>query len=966
MPDVSDNTVRRRPTPDWGSEDDRRCSKSSIPPALMKHPWSKDVRRALKDRFRMSGFRHNQLEAINATLAGHDAFVLMPTGGGKSLCYQLPAVVNTGKTRGITIVISPLLSLMQDQLDHLGALNIVAGQLTGGMDTDARNTVLGSFDADRPENWLQLLYVTPEMVSMSQAFNNGLLKLHRKKKLARIVIDEAHCVSQWGHDFRPDYKTLGAIRCKFPGVPVMALTATATENVIVDVKHNLGMDRCQVFSQSFNRPNLYYEVRRKEPNLIDRIAELIRSEYDGLTGIVYTLSRKSSESIAKKLRDHGIEAHHYHAAMEPSEKVRVQKEWQQGRIKVVVATIAFGMGIDKPDVRFVIHQQIPKSLEGYYQETGRAGRDGKPSSCYLYFSYGDIATLKKMIKDGDGSHQQKERQLNMLARVVSYGETQHACRRVEILRYFGEKFDQALCNDGCDNCKTGRINGNYEVQDFSEYAVAVLETIQQMGALTLMQCVDALTGKKAKEYCTLPHFGMARGMKVHEVQRIIVTLAAEGALDEDHRMNEKAGIAISYYVLSHAADDFLSGRRKLELIMQAQAGPAAPAPRATARPPPPSTNVSSPVRGMAKKRKTRNIPSAIADADDEESDEEPTGPLHANGYADDGFVVGDDEEGSDDGFAPVKPHHILPRRRQRTLDELGPQISRDARMDGASIDEIHQDIVPVFVEVAKQREEELRNRTGQRRNLFTEQQYREMAIKWTTTLDKMRCIPGIDKANVDKYGPRFITLVEQYRTQYREMMGAAPAAAESGRTVSGNHELIDLISSDEGADGDDTYGMRDDDNNSDGDGNHGHDVGTGEMEDEDDFEGENLESSKYFGEPVSDAEQARIRQFQAQLGRLNSRAQTAASSSKRRGGGSGSRGARKPFRGRGSTGGRGGSRARSSTGGGAPAGGVSKRRASGGPGKAAAAPGGTRGRGSANRGAKRSGGSGSGIGLMPI
>ena len=539
--------------------------KASINKELMKHPWSLDVRRALKDRFRMTSFRHNQLEAINATLAGKDAFVLMPTGGGKSLCYQLPAVVNSGKTRGVTLVISPLLSLMNDQVAHMKHLNILATAFNGTISGEVRNHILGIFHEVNPEHFIQLLYITPEMVINSSSFRKGVESLHRKKKLARIVIDEAHCVSHWGHDFRPDYKALGGFRRAFPDVPVMALTATATKNVMADIKHNLDMGHCEIFSQSFNRPNLYYEVRPKQARFIQGMGELITSKHDGQSGIVYTLSRKSAEGTAHTLQTkHNINARYYHAQMDPELKIEVQEGWQRGEIHVVVATIAFGMGIDKPDVRFVIHQNMPKSLEGYYQETGRAGRDGQPSDCYLYFSYSDIPALRRMINDDrDKLDDEKERQHAMVNRMAAYCESTHTCRRVQVLQYFGEKFDAAKCNDMCDNCIKGQTNGAAVLKDFTECAVALLSAVTALREVTLGKLVEIVTASKnVGKHAEIPGFAVCKGMKNHEVQRVVMALHDEGALVDTQKMCQSNGIPITNYAVKSTPSLAIFSRKR--------------------------------------------------------------------------------------------------------------------------------------------------------------------------------------------------------------------------------------------------------------------------------------------------------------------------------------------------------------------------------------------------------------------
>ncbi|KAH7163091.1 hypothetical protein B0J13DRAFT_537798 [Dactylonectria estremocensis] len=756
-----------------------------IPPELMRHPWSPEVQRMLKDRFRMRGFRHNQLEAINATLGGEDAFVLMPTGGGKSLCYQLPAVIKTGKTRGVTIVVSPLISLMQDQVDHMKALGIQAVAFNGECSAEYKRQVMSAFNERSPEHFVELLYVTPEMVSKNIAFNNGMQTLYRKGKLARLVIDEAHCVSQWGHDFRPDYKTLGQVRLRYPEVPVMALTATATQNVIVDIRHNLGMPNCKTFSQSFNRPNLYYEVLPKGSNssATESIADLIRSKYSALSGIVYTISRKQAEDVAEKLTNHGITARHYHAGIDPQEKVEVQTSWQKGDVKVVVATIAFGMGIDKPDVRFVVHHGLPKSLEGYYQETGRAGRDGKPSDCILFYGKGDIRVLKKLIADGDGNNEQKERQMVMLNRVTAFCDNKSDCRRTEVLRYFGEDFTPDQCQKSCDNCKAGLT---FEQQDFSEYAIAAIRVVQRQRRLTPTQCAEILLGKKyppQEQHLSDEFYGSAKGLKKHELVRVIDKLSAEKAFDEDNVVGNY-GVAIQYLQLGPRARQFLMGQSQLMLTIQVAEAKASKSTKAKAKKTGKKAKDQEPVAVPSTKK------SRVVESDDEEY------AMTANGYRNDGFVMPDDEMDDDeeDAFNELPKH----RPAKPPSKRLGPPILADTLLQ--DLPEIHQDIIHGFVEEAKKIEEHIRNKKELRKPLFTERDFQEMAIHWTISLDEMKRIAGIDPDKVKAHGPKILHILRRHHAMYQEIMSANPDG-DLGQ------EVVDLISSE--VEGDN--GMDDDD-----------------------------------------------------------------------------------------------------------------------------------------------------------
>jgi RecQ family ATP-dependent DNA helicase len=515
----------------------RKVSLPKLGKPGMNHPWSANVMRVLKDIFRLNGFRKNQLEAINSTLAGNNTFVLMPTGGGKSLCYQLPAMIDSGRTQGVTVVISPLISLMTDQVDHLHELGIDAmfinSELTAADKKERYNKLSSSHITCR------LVYVTPEAVNQSAQMSQALHQLHQRGRLARIVIDEAHCLSQWGHDFRPDYKELTHLRTEFPRVPLMALTATANEEVKIDIKHTLNIGDCEEFTQSFNRTNLYYEVRPFVKDMVGVMAKIIHEEFHGKSGIIYCLSRNDCENVARELiRKHRISALHYHAGMEKEEKIDIQRKWQLGTAKVVVATIAFGMGIDKANVRFVFHYTLPKSMEGYYQETGRAGRDGKPSTCIMFYTYRDKAKLERLIDKGEGDHRSKRRQKDLLQRVVQFCENKSDCRRKQILAYFGENFDPVNCNHGCDNCRSDQEFHSLDVTDLAATAVRTVQELAGSGEqVTLMYCVDILRGSRAARIVQSGHTSLeghaaAKDLNRGDLERLFHLLVSEGALSE--------------------------------------------------------------------------------------------------------------------------------------------------------------------------------------------------------------------------------------------------------------------------------------------------------------------------------------------------------------------------------------------------------------------------------------------------
>ena len=445
-----------------------------------------DLHKALKRHFGFDSFKNNQEAVISSLLDGKDVFVLMPTGGGKSMCYQLPSLL----MEGTAIVISPLIALMKNQVDAMRHMSQEDG-VAHFINSSLTKAQVEKVKKDIRLGLTKLLYVAPE--SLTKEDNVAFLK---SIKISFYAVDEAHCISEWGHDFRPEYRKIRPIINEIGNAPVIALTATATEKVKTDIKKNLGIPDAVEYKSSFNRPNLYYEVRPKTENINRDIIKFIK-QHSGKSGIIYCLSRKKVEELAEVLRTNDIKAEAYHAGMEPATRSQTQDDFIMERIDVIVATIAFGMGIDKPDVRFVIHYDIPKSLEGYYQETGRAGRDGGEGLCIAFYSYKDLQKLEKFMEGKPLAEQEIGKQL--LKETAAYAESS-VCRRKLLLHYFGEEYLQDNC-ENCDNCINPKkqVEAKTQLNKVLEVIIAIKEHFRED------YVKDILMGKPTDEVCAHHH-----------------------------------------------------------------------------------------------------------------------------------------------------------------------------------------------------------------------------------------------------------------------------------------------------------------------------------------------------------------------------------------------------------------------------------------------------------------------------
>jgi ATP-dependent DNA helicase RecQ len=477
---------------------------------------------ALREHFGFDSFKGNQEKIINSILSGKDTFVIMPTGGGKSLCYQLPALMRPG----CALIVSPLIALMKNQVDLVRGYSS-KDNVAHFLNSTLSKAQIKKVRADLTAGKTKLLYVAPETLTKQEN-----LDFFKELEISFIAVDEAHCISEWGHDFRPEYRRLKEMIDQISdNLPIIALTATATPKVQSDIVKNLCLNKANIFISSFNRPNLYYEIRskRKKEQTIKDIVKFIH-QHKGKSGIIYTLNRKTTEELADMLVANGVKAVAYHAGLDPTTRAQRQDMFLHEDTEVIVATIAFGMGIDKPDVRFVIHYNIPKSLENYYQETGRAGRDGLEGHCICYYSHKDVQKLEHLMRDKSLSEREMGAQL--INETVAYAESA-VCRRRVILHYFGEHYETENCGE-CDNCRNPK-----EKIEVKNRVVIMLKAIRSLEERFGSEYViNIITGKTSPQISTFRHdklevFGEGKEFDAHFWNSLMRQMMLEGLIEKD-------------------------------------------------------------------------------------------------------------------------------------------------------------------------------------------------------------------------------------------------------------------------------------------------------------------------------------------------------------------------------------------------------------------------------------------------
>ncbi len=481
-----------------------------------------DLPKALQEHFGFEKFKGEQEQIIKSVLSGKDTFVIMPTGGGKSLCYQLPAIVSAG----VAIIVSPLIALMKNQVDLVRSYSS-QDDVAHFLNSTLSKKEIKEVQQDLQSGRTKMLYVAPETLTKQDN-----LDFFSNLQISFFAVDEAHCISEWGHDFRPEYRRLRDMMDQInPNVPVIALTATATPKVQSDIIKNLGLREAEVFMSSFNRPNLYYEIQpkvKKEETVKNIVRFIVQNK--GKSGIIYTLNRKTTEELAEVLVANGVKAVAYHAGLDAKLRAERQDQFLNEDVQVIVATIAFGMGIDKPDIRFVIHYNIPKSIENYYQETGRAGRDGLEGKCILYYSHKDVSKLEHLMRDKPLSEREVGAQL--INESVAYAES-GVCRRKVLMSYFGEDYTTESCGN-CDNCKHPK-----ERVEAKENVVKVLKTLQELDERFATEYViQIITGKLTPQiqmfrHNTSPVFGIGKQEPEHLWNSLIRQMLLEGLLQKD-------------------------------------------------------------------------------------------------------------------------------------------------------------------------------------------------------------------------------------------------------------------------------------------------------------------------------------------------------------------------------------------------------------------------------------------------